>query len=170
MRRVGRIGATEITACVVVFACTHSTAALVPRVCPSRFGRPCGGAAELVRPARLLASLFSLVPTQPLHSFRGSVPQGSGDHAAGRRNWCDRRNCLRRCCRLDQLNRRPRSEGLSLKAPATVRRGGRIGATEITACIVAVACTHSTAALVPRVCPSRVWRPCGGAAELVRPR
>jgi hypothetical protein len=138
-RQGRRIGAAAATACVVVFACTGSTTAIVPRDCPSSIRRPHGGAAELVRPAQLLASLFSLEPTQPLRSSRGSVPQGFGDHPAGRKNWCDRRNCLRRCFRLNQLNHCDRPEGLSLKASATIRLGGRNGATGATACVVVFA-------------------------------
>jgi hypothetical protein len=128
-RRGGRIGAASVAACVVVFACTSSTAAIVPRVCPSMLRRPNGG----------------------------------------RQNWCDLRSCLRRCFGLRQLNRCNRSKGLSLEAPVTERRGGRIGATCVTACVVVFACTNSIAAIVPRVCPSRLRRPYCGAAELVRP-
>jgi hypothetical protein len=123
----------------------------------------------LVRPAQLLASLFSLEPAQPLHSSRGSVPRSSGDHAVGRQNWCDRRHCLRRCLRLNQLNHCNRPEGLSLKASTTVWRGVRIGATGATACAVVFACTNSTTAIVPRDCPSSIRRPHGWAEELVRP-
>jgi hypothetical protein len=110
-----------------------------PRVCPSRLRRPYGWVEELVRPPPLLESLFSLAPAQPLQSSRGTVPRAFGDRTAGRKNWCDRRNCLRRCLRLNQLNRCNRPEGLSLEAPATMRWGGRIGATGVTACVVVFA-------------------------------
>ena len=133
VRLGGRIGTAEVIAGIVAVACTNSTVALVPRVCPSGLRQPYGWAEELVRLARLLASVYSHESIQSLHSSRGTVPQGFGVRTAGRQNWCDRRDCLRRCIRMNRFNRCTRPEGLSLTTPATVRRGGRIGATSATA-------------------------------------
>jgi hypothetical protein len=170
IRRGGRIGAAAATACVVVFACTGSTTAIVPRDCPSRLRRPSGRAEELVRPAQLLASLFSLEPTQPLQSSRGSVPRAFGDRTAGRKNWCDRCKCWRRCFRLSRFHRCSCSEGLS-PLDSGGRAVGRQNWSDRCKCRRRCFLSESLPPLqlFGVSVPARLRRPCGGSVELERP-